>query len=94
MSDLPVPKYRYTLVIRGNSHAEIQTELLVQVHGGYLLNSDYEKRDTFDVYGGREHATLEHINPDMTPERYAAEFEAWRASRRRTPNPTDGSTEQ
>lgn len=78
----PKCKYKYTLVIRGNSHEEIQHELLLQLNGGYLLDSDYETRDEFDVYGGRDHSTLEHVNPEMTPERYGVEFEEWRAARK------------
>lgn len=94
MTEPPVTKYKYTLVIRGNSHAEIQDELLSQVRGGYILDSDYEKRDTFDTYGGRDHATLEHTNPDMTPDRYEQELREWSEARKakRLPNHTDGST--
>lgn len=74
----PVPKYRLTLTITGNSHEEIERELLVQTRGGYLLDSDYYRRDSWHVIGGRETSVMEHTNPDMTPERYDAELKAER----------------
>jgi hypothetical protein len=80
--DPPVTKYKFTAVIRGNTHAEIVNELVSLTRGGYLLASDYEKRDEFDSYGGRDHITLEHTNPDMTPERYAEQLEAWAVARK------------
>lgn len=80
--DPPVAKYRYTLVIDGNSHEEIEHELLVATRGGYLLDSQYYARDEFTVYGGRKTSTLEHRNPEMTPERYPAELEAWSTRRK------------
>lgn len=80
--DPPVAKYKYTLVIRGNSHAEIQEELLSQTRGGYLLDSAYETRDAFDTYGGKDHTTLELTNPEMTPERYERELREWSEERK------------
>jgi hypothetical protein len=80
--DPPMAKYRYTLVIDGNSHEEIEEELHFAVHGGYMLDSDYYTRDEFMVYGGRKTSTLEHRNPDMTPERYDAELESWWQARK------------
>lgn len=79
MSDAqpPVAKYRYTAVITGNTHDEIVRELVGLTRGGYLLDSDYEKRDEFHVVGGTRSCTLEHVSPDMTPERYDAELKAW-----------------
>lgn len=73
----PVAKYRLTLTIDGNSHDEIQDELLSMMRGGYLLDSDYERRDAFHVIGARRTSVLECRNPDMTPERYEAELDAW-----------------
>jgi hypothetical protein len=73
----PVAKYRYTLVVTGNSHDEIEAEILTQTRGGYLLDSDYGTRDEFRVWGGRRTSRLEHTNPDMTPERYEAELDTW-----------------
>lgn len=78
----PKTKYRYTLQIDGNSHDEIERELLVATRGGYLLDSDAYTRDSFDVTGGRTHSTLEHRNPDQTPERYDAALAEWSAARR------------
>lgn len=73
----PVAKYKLTVTIRGNTHAEIVDELLTMTNGGYLLASDYETRDSFDSWGGRDHMVLEHTNPDQTPERYREELKAW-----------------
>ena len=47
MADLepPVAKYKLTLTVYGNSHQEVQEELLSQVQGGYLIISEDEQRD-------------------------------------------------
>lgn len=73
----PAAKYRLTVEISANSHDEIERELDYYVRGGYLLDSDYHKRDTFAVVGGKGIRRLECANPDMTPERYEAELSAW-----------------
>lgn len=73
----PVPKYTYTVTLTGNSHEEIEGELLSLTRGGYLLDSDYHKRDEFKVYGGRKTTELKHTNPEMTPERYDHELDEW-----------------
>ena len=78
----PVAKYRLTLTIDGNSHDEIERELLSMTRGGYLLDSDYHERDEFTVYGGRRTARLVHTNPEQTPERYDAELDAWWQARK------------
>lgn len=78
----PVAKYRLTLEISGNTHAEIEQELLSYVNGGYLLDTDYHKRHSFKVIGGRRSSTLEHTNPGMTPDRYSEELTAWADARR------------
>jgi hypothetical protein len=78
----PVTKYRYTLVIHGNSHDEIVREMVVQTHGGYMLDSGYETRDEFESWGGRTRSKLEHTNPEQTAETYDAELEAWSETRR------------
>lgn len=83
MSEPPVAKYKYTLEIDGNSHEEILGEILAQVNGGYMLDSLYEERDEFDVIGGQSYRTLEHINPGMSPERYARELGEWWQKRKR-----------
>jgi len=81
----PVAKYRLTVEVTGNSHEEIESELHFLANGGYLLSSDYHKRDAFRSIGGRITQTLEHVNPDMTPERYDAELEEWFTKRREAP---------
>ena len=77
----PTPRYRYTLIVEGNTHDEIEHELLVCTRGGYLLDSDYYQRDEWHVVGGHTDSRMEHVAPDMTPERYGAELEAWFAAR-------------
>lgn len=79
---LPTPKYRYTLVITGNTHDEITKELGYQLRGGYLLDSDHETRDEFTVFGGRKTSTLECTNPDQTPEQYERELDDWWQARK------------
>lgn len=78
----PIAKYRYTLVVAGNSHDEIVDEILMQTRGGYLLDSDHYKRDEFKVYGGNKTTTLEHANPEMTTERYKADLDTWWQNRK------------
>ena len=39
MSTPPVPRYRLTLTITGNTLDEIERELVVQTRGGFLLDS-------------------------------------------------------
>ena len=77
MTEPPIAKYQYTLTITGNSHDEIERELLVMTRGGYLLDSEYYSRDAFKVYSGTSTRTLEHASPDMTPEKYKAQLDAW-----------------
>jgi hypothetical protein len=84
MSTPPVTKYRLTLTSRGNTHEEIEDELLTYTRGGYLLDSDYHKRDEWDATSGRQSARMEHTNPDQTPEAYSAELDAWAQARRAT----------
>lgn len=83
-TDTPPPKTKYelTLVIHGNSHEEVERELMYMTRGGYLLDSDYHKRDEFRVIGGRKTSTLRHINPEQTPERYEQELHDWAEDRR------------
>lgn len=81
-SSPPVAKYRLTVEIRGNSHEELEGELLGLTRGGYLLASDYHQLDAFESIGGRDTIKLEHTNPDMTPERYREELDAWFQARR------------
>lgn len=78
----PTPKYRYTLTLTCNSLDEIESELLAMTRGGFLLDSDYGNRDEFHVIGGKRNSVLEHTNPDMTPERYDTELDAWWQARK------------
>ena len=84
----PVTKYELTVKIRGNTHDEIEDELLTLVHGGYLLDSDYGKRDAWNATSGRCTSVMVHTNPEQTPERYRDELDAWwnehKAARRET----------
>ena len=73
----PVPRYRLTLTITGNTLDEIEDELVAQTRGGFLLDSDYYRRHEWEVVGGSRTSRMEHTNPDMTPERYNAELRAW-----------------
>ena len=78
----PVPKYRLTLTIEGNTLDEVEGELLTQTRGGFLMASDYYKRDEWHVVGGRCTSHMEHANPGMTPERYDVELADWHEVRR------------
>jgi len=78
----PVAKYKLVVEITGNSHEEIEEELLYLTRGGYLLDVDYYRRDECRVIGGRQTTTLIHQNPSMTPERYDAELSEWFNSRK------------
>lgn len=84
MADLepPVAKYKLTLTVYGNSHQEVQEELLSQVQGVYLIISEDEQRDQWHVWGSRYMSVMEHTNPDQTPERYEAELDAWFQTRK------------
>lgn len=77
MSNPPLPKYRYTLEVDGNSHEEILSEIMAQVNGGYMYDSLNGERDEFEVVGGRATRMLKHTNPEMTPERYDKELVEW-----------------
>lgn len=82
MSTPPVPRYRLTLTITGNTLDEIEHELVVQTRGGFLLDSGYMRRDFWEIVTGRYISVMEHVNPEMTPERYDAELDAWWAGRK------------
>lgn len=77
VADAPVAKYELTVVIRGNTHDEIEDELHYLVNGAYRLDSNHGTRDEFHVIGGKITTTLRHTNPDMTPERYREELDTW-----------------
>lgn len=78
----PTTRYELTIVVHGNSHDEMVDELLGMTRGGYLLDSDRYRRDSFHAVGGRSTRILEQTNPDMTPERYEAELDAWWSGRK------------
>lgn len=78
----PETKYRLTVEVRGNTHQEVIDEIAYLLNGGYLMDSDYYKRDEFDVMGGRATRCLEHTNPEMTAERYNKELTEWADNRR------------
>lgn len=83
MSDTPpVARYRLHLTIDGNTLDEIESELTYQANGGFLLDSDHGKRDSWHVIGGRVASRMEHLRPDMTPERFKAELAEWWDARR------------
>jgi hypothetical protein len=82
MAEPPVARYRLTLTIKGNTLDEIEDALIVQTRGGFLLDSDYGKRDSWNSTDGTTTSVMEHLNPDMTPERYAAELHAWWTARK------------
>jgi len=81
MTEPPIARYRLTLTIKGNTLDEIEDRLATQVNGGFLLDSDYGKRDSWNSTDGTTTSVMEHHNPDMTPERYAAELDAWWTAR-------------
>ncbi len=82
MAEPPVSRYLLTITIKGNTLDEIEDELLAQTHGGFLIDSDYGKRHSWNSTDGTTTRVMEHRNPDMTPERYAAELEAWWKARK------------
>ena len=81
MTEPPIARYRLTLTIKGNTLDEIEDRLATQVNGGFLLDSDYDKRVPWSSTDGTTTSVMEHHNPDMTPERYAAELDAWWTAR-------------
>lgn len=87
MTEPPTPRYKLTLTITGNTLDEVEGELLTQTRGGFLLNSDYYRRDEWEVVGGRYDSRMEQVNPEQTPENYARELGEWwearKAARRR-----------
>ncbi|UTN91517.1 hypothetical protein SEA_PERIWINKLE_63 [Gordonia phage Periwinkle] len=88
----PEHRFKYTLTVWGDSHAEIETELLHQVNGGYELDSDHHRRGAFRVISGRTTSALEHINPGQTPENYARELKAWNEQRKATKRESRGES--
>jgi len=81
----PVARYHLTLTITGNTLDEIEREVQ-GMPSRFVLDSDYLRRDSWDITSGTATRVMEHRNPEMTPERYDAELRAWvdahRAARR------------
>lgn len=73
----PIAKYELTVKITGNTHEEIEEELMYAKNGGYQLATDYHQRDECHVIGGKTTMTLVHANPDATPESYTDALRAW-----------------
>lgn len=73
----PIARYRLTVTITGNTLDEVEDELVTLTRGGFLLDSGYGKRDEWNSTSGRATRVMEHRNPEMTPERYRAELDAW-----------------
>jgi hypothetical protein len=78
----PVARYRYTLTVTGNTLDEIHDEIRTDAHGGFILSTEHMTRHEFESTGGRETSKLEQVNPDMTPEKYAADLDAWWTARK------------
>ena len=81
-TDPPVARYRYTLTITGNTLEEVENVLLAQARWGFLRDSDGYRRDQWEAWAGESTRTMEHLNPEMTPERYRDELLAWANARR------------
>lgn len=84
----PIPRYRLTLTIEGNSFDEIDDELSLLANGSTDEDSLFTgfRRHEWDIYGPRVHRHMEHRNPDMTPEKYDDELIAWAESKRKERN--------
>lgn len=82
MAEPPVPKYKLTLVITGNTHEEVEEELYQYANSCFLLDTHGYRRDEFEVLGGTRHAKLEHLNPSQTPEGYMSDLSAWFRNRK------------
>lgn len=77
VSKPPTPKYKLTVVIQANSHDEIEDELLHFLNGGYVDFTEGYSRDTFRMIGGKLDCQLEHVNPQMTPDKYEVDLREW-----------------
>ena len=72
-----MPRYRFTLTIDGNTLDEVEDELIAQARSGFITDSRYYERDEWHAFGGKVTRVMEHLNPDMTPERYDRELSEW-----------------
>ena len=82
MKNPPTPKYQLNLTITGNTLDEIERELILQVNGGFMLDSQNLTRDEWRVIGGTITSEMECLNPDQTPEKYSTELDQWWAERK------------
>jgi hypothetical protein len=71
----PVTRYRLEIVIDGNTIEELVNDLETRANTfGY---EGLQGRTTRDQVGPRYEVRVTEPNPDMTPERYAAELDTW-----------------
>lgn len=75
----PTAKYRYTLQISGNTLDDVEHELWIAVND---WSQDTRNRDEFAIQGGTYTRTLIVADPDQTPDKYAADLEAWMNTRK------------
>lgn len=81
----PMSRYKLTLEITGNTMDEVLRELAVQSNDAdHELGGDIHRHNA-EWISGRSTLSLVERNPGMTPEKYAAELDAWRESRRGDP---------
>jgi hypothetical protein len=87
-ADPPVTRYKLTVTVYGNTIHEVDDELGMvansfaglDVGPGFDLFPDAAIHE-FTVTGGRSTRKLEHTNPEMTPEQYQRDLNAWAAER-------------
>ena len=86
MNDLrpPNPRYRLTLTIEGNTLDEVEDAVNAYARCGFLVDSEGGRRDAWDVARPPCDSLMAVVDPDMTPERYFAELDAWFKERKAT----------
>ncbi|WP_286697486.1 hypothetical protein [Dermacoccus sp. UBA1591] len=84
----PIPRYRLTLTIDGNTFDEIDDELRSLANASTYMDSLFtgQVRHEWAIYSPRVKRHMEHRNPDMTPEKYDYELKAWADRRRKEKN--------
>ena len=79
----PISKYKLTVVIEGNIISEVEDELLVVANSFWHdIHRNGESRDEMSIVGGRSSRTLQHTNPEQTPEDYREQLKVWAQARR------------
>jgi len=75
----PVPRYKLTVEVTGNTLDEVTDEIY-----GVGLNAPWTigRRDECEIVGGTRTIRLQHTNPTQTPENYRAELDAWAKARK------------